>query len=1219
MIRFVENQNGNCRLCSEPDHKQDMVECDDCDRWFHIGCVNLTVAPTAEEKWICPKCVQIQQRLASLEISARKKDEQIKQQLDAMDKLMATMKGQCSTSSSGQVTNQPTDRSFTQTVSMSSDWTIYLKRLSLTTLPRFSGASKDWPKFKKTFHDTTAEGGFSNLENLNRLEQVLKGDAYKTVQQLMINSENVPKIIEKLEECFGRKDLVYKELLNDLRRIKKDSRTVVPDISDALDNMVVNMEALGQKEYLRDHRLIEEIIEKLPYTIQVKWVEVIQSNTSIPTLNDLNKWLLPHSRIARMMPKSNNSVSTTERKPRVNVHQTMKCALCSASHRLFQCKNFKQMKTLERREFLAKKGICFKCLNSNDHIMRNCSMKGICGIDGCNKEHNRLLHQRSEYKRNQDTAADVRRGPEETTNIHRQRKEHLYYQIVPITVQNGERMIDTYAFLDTGSSVTLLDERMANMLELEGKVDPLTWTQDCLKSCSSKRVKFWIKGIGKPVMARTMHDLNLPIQTVDMEQIAKNYPYLKDIPLQDYKEAQPTLLIGLDNSELLSAIKTVKGNGPMAVKTRLGWVIYGKEYNINRQDYTMVIQEEQEMSKMMQRYFSIDDFGVKLVKKLPRSPEEERAQQILDNTIKLKDNRYEVGLLWKTKDVQFPDSYHTALRRLVIMENKLKQDEKLKDWAINTFADYVKKGYARKLAHSELINAVPRTYYLPHFIVHNQNKIPPKPRLVFDAASKINGVSFNSNLLSGPDATTSLVGVLLRFREGRIAVCGDIQEMFHQVKIKPEDQHAQRFLWRDCENNREPDVYIMEVMIFGSTCSPSCAQAVKNKNAAAFMESKPKAALAIEKQHYVDDYLDSFTNIREATAITKDVIDIHQHGGFFIRNFISNSKELLSNLSSDRIQSTDIKVIEDKDSCAEKVLGVYWNTKLDLIGYRLSLKKLSNEVRQTLRLPTKREVLAFVMSLYDPLGLISNYTIMGKILLQELHKDELDWDDEVPKHLSKQWQNWLAKIQQASNVKIPRCIIPDGAGKLELHTFVDASERAYAAVIYLRCIANGSVYIRLLAAKAKVGPIHQLSIPKMELQAALLGTRLTNTIQNEQRIKIDSITYWTDSENVLSWLQPKNRRYKIFVTHRVAEVLDTTNIQQWRYIPSELNPADEATKDFKGQSIWTKGPQFLKKPVIEYPNRKIKESTEELRQVVGLHQTSSIFIGIKRYSSWNVL
>lgn len=171
----------------------------------------------------------------------------------------------------------------------------------------------------------------------------------------------------------------------------------------------------------------------------------------------------------------------------------------------------------------------------------------------------------------------------------------------------------------------------------------------------------------------------------------------------------------------------------------------------------------------------------------------------------------------------------------------------------------------------------------------------------------------------------------------------------------------------------------------------------------------------------MDDYLDSFSNLREAARITKDVIDIHQHGGFYIRNFISNSKELLTTLPTDRIQPSDIKVIEDKDSCAEKVLGIYWNTKLDLIGYRLSLTKLNNEVRQMLRLSTKREVLAFVMSLYDPLGLIFNYAIMGKILLQELHKDGEDWDDKVPEYLSKQWQNWIIKIQQASNVKIPRC------------------------------------------------------------------------------------------------------------------------------------------------------------------------------------------------------
>lgn len=322
------------------------------------------VAPTPEENWICPKYVQIRDKLASMKISARRKDQQIKEQLDAMNKLMSTMKGHSSTSAAGQPPSKIVEQSISQPANTSSDWTIYLKRQSLTNLPKFYGASKEWPKFKKTYNDTTAEGGFSNLENLNRLEQAMKGDVYKTAQQLMINADNVPKIIEKLEECFGRRDLVYKELLNDLKKITKESRTVVSDISDALDNMVVNMDALGQKKYLRDHRLIEEIMEKLPYMIQVKWIEVIQNNTSIPTLIDLNKWLLPHARIARMMQKSNNNVSNTEKRGRINVHQIIKCALCSVNHRLFQCNRFKQMKTSERKNFLAKEGICFKCLYS---------------------------------------------------------------------------------------------------------------------------------------------------------------------------------------------------------------------------------------------------------------------------------------------------------------------------------------------------------------------------------------------------------------------------------------------------------------------------------------------------------------------------------------------------------------------------------------------------------------------------------------------------------------------------------------------------------------------------------------------------------------------------------------------------------------------------------------------------------------------------------------
>jgi len=130
--------------------------------------------------------------------------------------------------------------------------------------------------------------------------------------------------------------------------------------------------------------------------------------------------------------------------------------------------------------------------------------------------------------------------------------------------------------------------------------------------------------------------------------------------------------------------------------------------------------------------------------------------------------------------------------------------------------------------------------------------------LVFDAAAKAGGTSLNSTLDKGPQHFEPLPAVLFHFREGAVGVCGDIREIFHQALIRPEDRCSQRYLWRDGNDESDPDFYEMNVMTFGAACSPSAAHYVKTVNAKQFEHSDPRAVKAIIDCHYVDDYVDSF-------------------------------------------------------------------------------------------------------------------------------------------------------------------------------------------------------------------------------------------------------------------------------------------------------------------------------------------------------------------------
>lgn len=267
------------------------------------------------------------------------------------------------------------------------------------------------------------------------------------------------------------------------------------------------------------------------------------------------------------------------------------------------------------------------------------------------------------------------------------------------------------------------------------------------------------------------------------------------------------------------------------------------------------------------------------------------------------------------------------------------------------------------------------TWYPPLGVVTNHNK-PGKVRLIWDAAAQVDGVSLNDHLLTGPDLLTPLLAVLFQFREREVAISADIMEMFLQILIRPVDRCALLFLWWDTAD-QPIKTMVTNVAVFGTTCSPTQSQFVKNKNALEHQRDFPRASEAIIKKHYVADYLDSVDSIEEAVQLANDVAEVHGKADFFIRNWTSNKMEVLEQIGE--TQPTAMKQFSVAKECTfEKLLGMIWLPEEDCFSFHLCLREDIQRMLYEDIVPSKRQLLSVVMSLYDPLGLVAAFIIQGK-------------------------------------------------------------------------------------------------------------------------------------------------------------------------------------------------------------------------------------------------
>ena len=230
-------------------------------------------------------------------------------------------------------------------------------------------------------------------------------------------------------------------------------------------------------------------------------------------------------------------------------------------------------------------------------------------------------------------------------------------------------------------------------------------------------------------------------------------------------------------------------------------------------------------------------------------------------------------------------------------------------------------------------------------------------------------------LYKGPDLTNSLIGVLTRFRQDRIAVTADIQSMFYQVRVSNGDSSFVRFLWwENGDMTRELQEYQMLVHLFGALSSPACANFALRKTAEDNKDSfSLEVTNTVKRNFYVDDCLKSLPSEPNAIAHVNSLRSLLSRGGFRLTKWISNSP-MVNEAIPDSERSKEIKSIDtDKDDPhVQRTLGIQWCVRSDTFGFSICPKPRS---------PMRRGVLSAASSIFDPLGFLAPFILTAKQIL----------------------------------------------------------------------------------------------------------------------------------------------------------------------------------------------------------------------------------------------
>lgn len=1068
------------------------------------------------------------------------------------------------------------------------------------SVPKFDGNHLHWLAYRDCFQELVGKSDLDSVTKYRYLETSLIGSkAHDVIRS--IPSSDFETAWTRLADEYDNTILIidmHVKALYDVDAMKKDSADSLQKFLDTVEGNLAALRSLDVPVDSWDLLLVHHLSQRMDLSSR-KELEKLKSPDEQFTYTEFKDFLKNRIRLLHAISdvsiSSNPLATSTPNSTRLrkdfkiktlltstNKERPLSCYICSENHVISNCPQIHEKTHDEIMQLITQKGLCFNCLRSS-HSVDNCSSPYRCRV--CKEKHHTVLHDHSNQTSN---------SPENTTNISIENPTvslHvatsavvLLATAVVLVKDRTGKFIPCRAVLDNCSTSCFMTEETVQKLGIKKQ---LSWTKVNGVNDVETSNKYQTTTIVKSRLSNFEIDLDflvskkivgdLPVAKVDVTQWS--LPPLEQLADPNFNVPEKIdLLLG---AEVFFAILTGERKqidvNMWLYSTDFGYIIGGKNSNSSSEKSHAYCSIEN-LRDQIQRFWEVESLDH--VQNF--TIEEKAAENNYSETVTRQlDGRYSVALPLNSNIHSLGQSKQKTKMLFLYAESRLQRNAVKYQQYRQFMQEMIDLKHMEKAPEDSVIQN-----YIVHHMVSRPTSTTTKYRVVFNASYKTSsGYSLNDMLHVGPTIQDDVFTHLCNWRKYPVALISDVEKMYRQILIHEHHRDYQRVWWRDSPNS-ELNSYRLNTVTYGTASAPY--QAIRTLKQLALDECQlfPNAAHLISHNFYVDDFVSSFSSKSEALTIKKELIELMHKGCFSLHKWNSNVKLLDEERKNDTVS----------------VLGVKWNKKSDSIIMSFDEITFHPQV-------SKATILSEIAQLYDPLGLCSPIVLVAKIFMQELWSEiDITWSNDLPDNLIQKWLEFRELLKGMLPIEIPRCLINISESRTEIHGFADASDKAYGACIYIRVMTLNEVSTSLICAKTRVAPLKRMTMPRLELCAALLLSQLVKKTREIFDIPQVNSYLWSDSEITLYRVKSESTKYNSFVGTRLAQIQEYTSPSNWNYVPSRINPADIASRGVMPDQLcnlelWWHGPEFIRHVDLPWPEQKNFECDEDKKEIRKIVQT----------------